>query len=195
MVCMYLRTYLHPRWMQLFNATEQSLSFSVQCTDTRTHTHTHIELTLPLIVRRQDVECDTWLICLDIRASAIRLRPGRGRPDSVRAGRHLFRCRRNSASDQQGRSQLVAGSLLGYDAHRRRRTHPVSGAAGVACCVRCCWTCEKRTIGSVVSFLLVSCKQFGIVDMPNETWWSDWLRIVILTLILGKAGHTQLLSV
>jgi len=73
---------------------------------------------------------------LDLRASAVRLRPRRRRADSVRASRRPLPRRRHSAGDQQGWSQLVAGAALGRTCRRAGRTHSVAQAAGVANDVR-----------------------------------------------------------
>jgi len=78
------------------------------------------------------------LIGLDLRTSAVRLRPWRRRANSVRAGRHLFPSRRRSAGDQQGRPQLVAGSALGRTCRWAGRTDSVAQAAGVAHDLRRC---------------------------------------------------------
>ena len=72
----------------------------------------------------------TWRV--DIRASTVQLRPGRGRVDPLCSGRRLFPRRRHSAGNQQGRPQLVAGSALGLTHQWAGRTHSVTQASGVA---------------------------------------------------------------
>ena len=113
--------------------------------------------------------------CSDICASTVRVQSSRWWVYSISAGRHTLHGRRHTAGDQQGRSQLVAGTSLGHHADRRSWAHPISRAAGMACRLHLCRTCKERRIEFVI-MLYSSQTLLHYWNVPvYSVLWHCWL--------------------